>query len=456
MEFAHYSRENKNCSFSDWCSIQTLKNEYDKGRFLCVWCHRLESRAEFDDMKDKNLEKWINDTDDPSVVMTDLNSAPCKGMLCKGSRRTLVKFYIRKRNDKPHKKCKRCMAYEYRLNRTDMINFGYAKKLEIGSCAECHIKVTSKTLCCFDFDHIDPSTKLGTVSSMISMRKDRNMILNEINKCRLLCCKCHTLHTRTQQGYIDYTKYNFEESDISIIDDYLNSDNSEMPFKIVVNNKISLPSIPDSIALPKIELPSIEILQSNNGTSNAKSVMSDDSPQLNNYSTKRDSNANVGNVSVSAISYVEEPLNIIKSGRPPPKLNIIDVNNLHKIDTFEANDLPPENNIVLSDRPNNGDQIENTQPSIDQDIIQPKLKIVSKNRISKKCLDCGITINREAQRCVKCCCINRRKCERPPLETLLADVKELGYVGTGRKYSVSDNAIRKWIKAAQKIIVEND
>lgn len=39
----------------------------------------------------------------------------------------------------------------------------------------------------------------------------------------------------------------------------------------------------------------------------------------------------------------------------------------------------------------------------------------------------------------------RRKVERPPLSQLRLDVELLGYVGTGRKYGVSDNAVRKWI-----------
>lgn len=42
--------------------------------------------------------------------------------------------------------------------------------------------------------------------------------------------------------------------------------------------------------------------------------------------------------------------------------------------------------------------------------------------------------------------INARKVNRPPFEQLSSEIKELGYVGTGRKYGVSDNAIRKWIK----------
>ncbi len=39
----------------------------------------------------------------------------------------------------------------------------------------------------------------------------------------------------------------------------------------------------------------------------------------------------------------------------------------------------------------------------------------------------------------------RRKVDRPSLDQLKLDIEELGYVGTGRKYGVSDNAVRKWI-----------
>lgn len=40
----------------------------------------------------------------------------------------------------------------------------------------------------------------------------------------------------------------------------------------------------------------------------------------------------------------------------------------------------------------------------------------------------------------------RKVPNRPSLETLLQNVKDLGYVKTGKLYGVSDNAIRKWIK----------
>ncbi len=44
----------------------------------------------------------------------------------------------------------------------------------------------------------------------------------------------------------------------------------------------------------------------------------------------------------------------------------------------------------------------------------------------------------------------RRKVERPDYVTLIEDVERFGYVKTGKKYGVSDNSIRKWIKYYEK------
>jgi hypothetical protein len=46
--------------------------------------------------------------------------------------------------------------------------------------------------------------------------------------------------------------------------------------------------------------------------------------------------------------------------------------------------------------------------------------------------------------------LSQRKVKRPEFDSLKKEVNELGYSGTGRKYGVSDNAIRKWIKFYQK------
>ncbi len=40
----------------------------------------------------------------------------------------------------------------------------------------------------------------------------------------------------------------------------------------------------------------------------------------------------------------------------------------------------------------------------------------------------------------------RRKVERPSYEQLMADVESMSFLAMGRKYGVSDNAVRKWIR----------
>jgi hypothetical protein len=41
---------------------------------------------------------------------------------------------------------------------------------------------------------------------------------------------------------------------------------------------------------------------------------------------------------------------------------------------------------------------------------------------------------------------NARKVVRPPYAQLIREVHALGYVGVGRRYGVSDNAVRKWLR----------
>jgi hypothetical protein len=43
-----------------------------------------------------------------------------------------------------------------------------------------------------------------------------------------------------------------------------------------------------------------------------------------------------------------------------------------------------------------------------------------------------------------------RKVDRPPLSQLLREVNAIGYLATGRRYGVTDNAIRKWLKQYER------
>lgn len=67
-----------------------------------------------------------------------------------------------------------------------------------------------------------------------------------------------------------------------------------------------------------------------------------------------------------------------------------------------------------------------------------------------KLCKCGKEILHFSKNCIKCSgnlsSFTQRKVDRPPYDQLLNEVNELGYSATGRKYGVSDNSIRKWIK----------
>jgi len=60
--------------------------------------------------------------------------------------------------------------------------------------------------------------------------------------------------------------------------------------------------------------------------------------------------------------------------------------------------------------------------------------------------ECGDKISTVSKYCNSCEKKKRRLVERPSYEILIKEIDELGYVGTGKKYGVSDNSIRKWIK----------
>jgi Zn finger protein HypA/HybF involved in hydrogenase expression len=77
----------------------------------------------------------------------------------------------------------------------------------------------------------------------------------------------------------------------------------------------------------------------------------------------------------------------------------------------------------------------------------------NKNQIEKikkvyNCSSCGVQLKNKCKTglCFSCHSKSQRKVERPPTEQLLIELQESSYVAVGKKYSVSDNTIRKWLK----------
>lgn len=86
-------------------------------------------------------------------------------------------------------------------------------------------------------------------------------------------------------------------------------------------------------------------------------------------------------------------------------------------------------------------------------IESSKKKVVYKKRNCSICKKNELNRRNVTGHCPDCVHKKRRMVERPSYEELLIEIEELGWSGTGRKYGVSDNAIRKWVKTYQKEMV---
>jgi hypothetical protein len=80
----------------------------------------------------------------------------------------------------------------------------------------------------------------------------------------------------------------------------------------------------------------------------------------------------------------------------------------------------------------------------------------------RTCPHCGEAFaprTRQQRFCSRRCNVNahrpqralaQRRVQRPPYEQLLAEVAAAGWSAVGRKYGVSDNAVRKWVRAYER------
>lgn len=100
------------------------------------------------------------------------------------------------------------LGYTFIYNRKKIRNL----KVEIGNCDTCKRCVESDKTSSFDFDHIDPATKVDDVGRMVASNSWEK-ILEETKKCHLLCANCHRRKTAIQFGYRKISDYSKEVID---------------------------------------------------------------------------------------------------------------------------------------------------------------------------------------------------------------------------------------------------
>lgn len=178
LDFAHWSRFEKNANLSDIRSIEGLKQELQFGRFLCMFCHKIETDEE-------NVQ--IQKKKEIDVIEKARGNA---NHTCLNCHENVNSQSLRKG---------RCVICEYKRQNFYYVNAKRARdflKKQRGKCCHCSMVVSKNNINLFEFDHIREG-KTGNIGDM----KNVEDIKNEAQKCQLLCSKCHRLKTLRQISF---------------------------------------------------------------------------------------------------------------------------------------------------------------------------------------------------------------------------------------------------------------
>jgi hypothetical protein len=77
-------------------------------------------------------------------------------------------------------------------------NWLIAQKLSRVACIECGIKVTAQNTYMFHYHHRDPKLKTGEIGK-VKHHWTIDRLLEEMDKCDLICSNCHSHYTDHQQ-----------------------------------------------------------------------------------------------------------------------------------------------------------------------------------------------------------------------------------------------------------------
>jgi len=139
-------------------------------------------------------------------------------------------------------------------------------------------------------------------------------------------------------------------------------------------------------------------------------------------------------------------INLLSEG----KINIEQYKNI--IDTLIINNKPQQPQIIQNQ---SEQQQNNTKGNNDDDNIVDEIEEVELETEHKKCITCDAKIRSTSTHCIPCS--NKEKIikdvkaeKRPTYKQIMKELETNSYVKVGKKFGVSDNMIRKYIKSYEK------
>lgn len=103
---------------------------------------------------------------------------------------------------KRNKKQRYAAQVERRHKLQAMVN-----KIKDRPCMDC---LNRFPYMCMEFDHREPALKRLSISTMVAQSYAKEEVLNEINKCDLVCSNCHAIRTWRQVHEGLYIGRNFD------------------------------------------------------------------------------------------------------------------------------------------------------------------------------------------------------------------------------------------------------
>ena len=307
------------------------------------------------------------------------------------------------------------------------------KKCEICECDDIEM---------LDFDHIDQETK----NFNLATKKSVANIIEESKKTRILCVWCHRLHSKKQtdeniimkkEDY-DYTQ---EEND-EIID----SDNSKSCNGIFCNGRLRdikyfyiIKNILKSLCIKCSGYNGlVKRLENREYVINIKLKIGS--------CQKCDKKVTKDTVCCFDFDHIDRKTKLFNISRLVQRGN----NVKEKID-----DEIKKCQLLCCYCHRKKSNEESGYEKLDLEKLY-KLDNISRKVINLVCA-CGKPKSRQAEKCVQCASLSTRKVSnRPEYNVLLKEIDELGYCGAGRKYGVTNNAIKKWMVTYEKNMVKDE
>ncbi len=180
-----------------WCPLSLPRKANRKSLDISASLRRLPRRA--------YKQKLVGSTPTRGSVFRQVKTKRCSS--CKRRKATSL---FNARGLGWQSKCRRCNSLygkkHYAANPAYYAAKSKARKVELRAfveslklgkdCTDCG---RSFPPCAMDFDHLDGSTKVGTIS-YVSRRLlwPKERILEEVEKCELVCAKCHRIRTHAR------------------------------------------------------------------------------------------------------------------------------------------------------------------------------------------------------------------------------------------------------------------